>query len=262
VKTIRSRENVLLKHLIRLSGSSRERRQSGTTILDGEHLIEAYCAAAIGPLEIIAASESGMQRTSIAGLMESAPADSRVVIDDKLLSQISQVVTTSGILAVIKTPRAPDLPLRMEEGLFLEGIQDPGNLGSIFRTALGAGVRNLYLSGGSVFAWSPKVIRSGMGAHFHLAIHENVDLQTLAQRAACRLIATQSSSGTAIYDTALQEAAIWMFGNEGAGLSQAAQDLASARVTIPMAGCTESLNVAAAVAICLFEQVRQRNTGR
>ena len=101
MKILRSRDNPLLKQLIRLSGSSRERRASGITILDGEHLIEAYCAAGIGPLELLAASEKGIERAAIARIMETAPANSRVLIEDRLLSQISQVVTTTGVLALV-----------------------------------------------------------------------------------------------------------------------------------------------------------------
>lgn len=258
MKTIRSRDNPLVRQLIKLSGSSRTRRLSGTTILDGAHLIDAYRTAEIDSFELIVASETGMQRGAIVELMDRAAARTKLVIEDKLLAQVSQVVTSSGILAVIKTPSAPELPSRIEDGLYLEGIQDPGNLGSILRTALGAGIRYIYLSSGSVFAWSPKVIRAGMGAHFHLSICENVELRELTERAACEIIATQSGAGTAIHDTDLRGPAIWMFGNEGAGLSRAALDAAGLTVAIPMAGYTESLNVAAAVAVCLFEQARQR----
>ena len=260
MKTLRSRDNPLLKQLIKLSGSSRERRLSGTAILDGEHLIEAYCAARTDPLELIVASESGLRRAAISRLMELAPARSRALIEDRLLSQISQVVTTTGILALIKTPQAPLLPSTIDDGIFLEGIQDPGNLGSILRSALGAGVRKVYLSRESVFAWSPKVIRAGMGAHFHLAIHENVELHEICERASGVIVATQSQAGQSIYDADLRGPAIWMFGNEGAGLSPAAQEAAGLNVRIPMAGQTESLNIAAAAAICLFEQYRQRQS--
>ena len=258
MKILQSRNNPLLKHLIKLSGSSRERRLSSTAILDGEHLIEAYCAACIAPLDLIVASEAGMQKAGIRKLMESAPAHSRVLIEDRLLSQISQVVTTSGILALMRTPAVPELPARIDDGIFLEGIQDPGNLGSILRSALGAGLQTVFLSGGSVFAWSPKVIRAGMGAHFHLAIHENVDLRQIRERASGVIVATQCDAAQSIYEANLRVPAIWMFGNEGAGLSQAAQDTAGLNVRIPMAGQTESLNIAAAAAICLFEQQRQR----
>ncbi len=260
MRTLRSRDNPLLKQLIKLSGSSRERRLSGTAILDGEHLIEAYCEARSEPLELIIASETGIQRAAISRLLESAPARARALIEDRLLSQISQVVTSSGILALIKTPQAADLPVRIDDGIFLEGIQDPGNLGSILRSALGAGLRNVFLSGGSVFAWSPKVIRSGMGAHFHLAIHENVELHEIQERATGAIVATQSRAGQSIYEANLCGPVIWMFGNEGAGLSLAAQEASSLNVRIPMAGYTESLNIAAAAAICLFEQSRQRQS--
>src|ERR1035437_1144635 len=121
MKILQSRENPLLKQLIKLSGSSRERRLSGTAILDGEHLIEAYCAARMAPLDLIVASETGMQRAGIRKLMELAPAHSRALIEDRLLSQISQVVTTSGILALIKTPQEPELPSKIDDGIFLEG---------------------------------------------------------------------------------------------------------------------------------------------
>ena len=258
MKTLRSRDNPLLKQLIRLSGSSRERRESGTTILDGEHLIEAYCAAGIEPLELLVASESGVQRAAIAKLMESAPALARVLIEDRLLSQISQVVTTSGILAVIKTPKAPELPGRIDDGIFLECIQDPGNLGSILRSASGAGVRSVFLSKASVFAWSPKVVRAAMGAHFHLAIHENIELSQVCERAAGLIIATQLQDAQSIYATDLRSPAVWLLGNEGAGLSEEAKAAADVRVVIPLSGNAESLNLAAAAAICLFEQSRQR----
>jgi len=260
MKILQSRNNPLLKQLIKLSGSSRDCRLSRTAILDGEHLIEAYVAARTDPLELILASESGMQRAGVRKLMELAPAHSRALIEDRLLSQISQVVTTSGVLALIKTPQAPELPSEIADGIFLEGIQDPGNLGSIMRSALGAGLCKVFLTGGSVFAWSPKVIRAGMGAHFHLAIYENVDLRDIRERASGLIVATQPNAALSIYAANLRGPAIWMFGNEGAGLSQAARDACSLNVRIPMAGFTESLNIAAAAAICLFEQSRQRQS--
>lgn len=260
MKTLRSRDNPLIKQLVRLSGSSRERRISGSTLLDGEHLIQAYAAASIDTFELVAASETGMQRAAVAALVEGASAREKVIIEDRLFAQISQVVTPSGILAVIRTPAEPPLPQSIGEGLYLEGIQDPGNLGSILRTALGAGLRDVYLSHGSVFAWSPKVIRAGMGAHFHLAIRENVELQELAGRADGRLVATQSGAATGLFEADLQGKIIWMFGNEGAGLSPAARAMAGLDLAIPMAGYTESLNVAASVAICLYEQLRQKRS--
>ncbi len=258
MKTIRSRDNPLLKHLVRLSGSSRERRLSGTTLLDGYHLIEAYVAAHLGDLELIAASESGFRRADIAALIELAPARERAILDDKLFAQISQVSTPSGVLAVIRTPPVPVISERILDAVFMEGIQDPGNLGSILRSALAAGVREVYLSKASVFAWSPKVIRAAMGAHFFLSIHENVELRDVIAKAAGQIIATRAQASGCIFSADLRGPAIWLFGNEGAGLSEEAQRAASLQLAIPMAGQTESLNIAASAAICLFEQVRQR----
>ena len=260
MKTIRSRDNPLLKHLVRLSGSSRERRLSGTTLLDGDHLIKAYVTADLGNLELIAASESGIMRGDIAELMESAPARERAILDDKLFAQISQVTTPSGVLAAIRTPPAAAIPERIMDAVFMEGIQDPGNLGSILRSALAAGIPEVYLSKASVFAWSPKVIRAAMGAHFFLLIHENVELDVVFSRAAGQIIATRAQASESIFSADLRGPAIWLFGNEGAGLSEDAQRAASLQLAIPMAGQTESLNIAASAAICLFEQARQRQS--
>ena len=102
-----------------------------------------------------------------------------------------------------------------------------------------------------------KVVRAGMGAHFHLNIYEQVTLQTVTARGQGELIAT-TLTGENLYTSDVRGDAIWLFGNEGAGLSEAAQTLATRKITVPVSTHTESLNVAAAVAICLFEQNRQR----
>jgi len=110
-----------------------------------------------------------------------------------------------------------------------------------------------------VFAWSPKVIRAGMGAHFSLAIFEDIDLGEIARAFSGRIIATEPKAGASLYELDLEGPVAWLFGNEGAGLSESVGQLATHRVRIPMPGPAESLNVAAAVAICLFEQIRQRS---
>jgi TrmH family RNA methyltransferase len=142
--------------------------------------------------------------------------------------------------------------------LLLENIQDPGNLGSILRTAVAAGTRQIFLSGSSVFAWAPKVVRAGMGAHFFLSIYESVDLAAIARAFPGRIVATAPRATTSLYDLDLRGEVGWLFGNEGAGLSPEAKGMSAVQVRIPMPGQAESMNVAAAAAICLFEQVRQR----
>jgi len=128
----------------------------------------------------------------------------------------------------------------------------------VLRSAAAAGVAQVFLSPGSVVAWSPKTLRAGQGAHVFLAIHEGVDLVAIARRHPGAILATDAGAERSLYDVDLRGAVGWAFGNEGAGLSPALADAARTRVRIPMPGQAESLNVAAAAAVCLFEQLRQR----
>ncbi len=257
MKSIRSRDNPQVKALIRLAGSSRERRRTGSTILEGEHLVRAYQDSG-GIAEMILASESALARPEIRNFFENVPAKSRLALADALLERVSQLVSSAGIAAVIRTPLPSPMPRSISSCLLLENIQDPGNLGSILRTAVAAGVPQVFLSKSSVFAWSPKVIRAGMGAHFSLAIFEDIDLEEIARAFSGRIIATEPKAGASLYELDLKGPVAWLFGNEGSGLSPQSRGLATDHVHIPMPGPAESLNVAAAAAICLFEQIRQR----
>jgi RNA methyltransferase, TrmH family len=139
----------------------------------------------------------------------------------------------------------------------LEDVQDPGNLGSILRSAAAAGVRDVLLTPACAQAWSPRVLRAGMGAHFALRLYEQCDIAAFASRYRGRVLAAVRDGAGPVFGTDLRGDVALMFGNEGAGLSAGLLALASARVSIPMPGACESLNVAAAAAVCLFERVRQ-----
>ena len=260
VKAIRSRDNPQVKGLIKLAGSSRERRRTGTTLLEGEYLVRAYRDSG-GVAETILASESAFARPEIRRFVEDSPAQERLVLADPLLERISQLVSAAGVAAVIRTPRPGLVPQTLSSCLLLECIQDPGNLGSILRTAVAAGIRHVFLTGGSVFAWAPKVIRAGMGAHFSLSIFEEVDVSEFARAFRGAVVAMEPRAAASLYDLDLRGPIAWAFGNEGAGLSEDIGRLATHRVRIPMPGAAESLNVAAAAAICLFEQIRQKSRG-
>ena len=144
--------------------------------------------------------------------------------------------------------------------LLLDDIQDPGNVGSMLRSAAAAGVAQVWMSRRCAFAWSPKVLRAGQGAHFLVDIHEDADLVSLAAayRSTGDVIAMVPAGGTRLFDAKLTGRTALVVGNEGAGLAPALAEQATRRVTIPMPGGMESLNAAAATAICLFECVRQR----
>ena len=257
MKILRSKDNTLFKDLQRLAGSSRERRQRGLALLEGERLIDAYVRTGKIP-EVLIASEAAIRRDAIRNAFDNTRARQHVVLDDSLLERISQVVSASGLIAVVETPETPSLPISVGDCLLLENIQDPGNLGSILRTAAAANVRQVFLSRGCVFAWSPKVVRAGMGAHFSLDIYEGIDLFEIITRATGTVVATLAATDRTIDTCDLKGPIAWMFGNEGAGLSPEMIAAATLTLTIPMPGTAESLNVAAAAAVCLFEQVRQR----
>jgi RNA methyltransferase, TrmH family len=257
VKAIRSRSNPAFKVLVRLAGSSRERRRTGSTLLEGRRLVKAYQESG-GTAETVLGTESAFADPPTRAFLENFPARSRLVLPDGLFSAISQLASPEGVAAVIRTPEAGPVPKPLSGCLLLENIQDPGNLGSILRTAVAAGTRQVFLSRESVFAWSPKVIRAGMGAHFFLSIFENVDLAQVSRSFAGRIIATGPRATVSLYDLDLKGNIAWLFGNEGAGLSAEASGAATTQVRIPMPGPAESLNVAAAAAVCLFEQIRQR----
>ena len=257
MKHIQSRDNHLLKMLAKLATSVRERRDSGLTLLDGDHLIEAYAKSG-GTANVLAISETALTRAHQKALFECCPAQTRLVLADWLLGAISPVATASGMVAAIPVPKPGPWPELAETCLLLEDIQDPGNLGSMLRTAAAAGLRHVALSDGCASAWAPKTLRAGMGAHFRINLHENADLVALASAFPGKVAATGPRSKTTLYASDLRGPVAWLFGNEGAGLSSALSRCAGERLAIPMPGEIESLNVAGAVAVCLFEQVRQK----
>ena len=256
MKQVTSAENATYKTVRRLVQSSQARREAGRSVLDGSHLIAAYLSRKGSPRELIV-SRSGMDDSEIRSLVSRAPGVPTIVLRDSLFENLSSVATPTGILAVVDTPRPGRIPAEIGSCVMLEAVQDPGNLGSILRTCAAAGIRLVLLSRGTVNAWSPRVLRAGMGAHFFLDLHEGVELEPIAARYAGRLVATRQSARHSLYEADLTGDVGFVFGNEGAGLSAPLLQAATAVVSIPMPGGTESLNVAAAVAVCLFERVRQ-----
>jgi TrmH family RNA methyltransferase len=256
VKRITSAANPGFKALRELVDSSRERKQSGLSILDGIHLVQAYLAGGSAPEEVWI-SESGSENNEIKQILKLISPSRVLVLSDGLFSQLSHVVTPTGVVAVVKTPRPRPVPAQMEACLMLEDLQDPGNLGSILRTAAAAGMRHVLLSKNSVHAWSPRVLRAGMGAHFMLEIHEQADLVAAAKAFAGKVVATSRGAPRSIFGCELTGKVALLFGNEGGGLSGSLLAAAHEEASIPMPGKLDSLNVAAAAAVCLYERVRQ-----
>ena len=256
LKLIRSRENPRFKLLRQLAASTRERRKAGLALLDGMHLIEAYRASGGMPEQLIL-SETAAGKAEATRLAAGVDAQALLVLADSLFDDVAQVATPTGVLALIRTPQPGPLPQKLEHCVMLENIQDAGNLGSILRSTAAAGIRSVLLSPGCAFAWSPKVLRAGMGAHFSLYIFDNTELAAAVPRLSGRLICTSGYARKSLFQADLRGPLAWVFGNEGAGVSAELIAVAAEQLRIPMPGKTESLNVAAAAAICLFEQVRQ-----
>jgi len=257
LKTIRSRDNQRFKLLRQLAGSTRERRKAGLALLDGAHLIAAYRASGGVPEQLIL-SEGGMSNPEIAELAAGVSGQGLLVLADALFNDIAQVVTPTGIIALVRTPEPGPLPATIDCCVMLENIQDAGNLGSILRSTAAAGIRIVLLSRGCAFPWSPKVLRAGMGAHFNLDIFDNTELAAIVPRLSGRLICASGDAPKSLFQADLRGPLAWVFGNEGAGVGAELRAAATEQLRIPMPGGTESLNVAAAAAICLFEELRQK----
>ena len=261
MREITSAANPVFRSLLKLHDSSRERRKSGVSLLDGVHLIAAYGERVGAPRDLVL-SRSHADDPQIVSLLALPGFPAPIVLSDALFRQLSSVSTPTGLIAVVATPRALALPAVPQACVMLEDIQDPGNVGSILRSAAAAGVQEVYLSKSSVHAWSPRVLRAGMGAHFALRIHEGVDLETYARSYPGDVLAVASDGATPFYSANLSGRVALLFGNEGSGLSRTLRSAAQRTISIPMPGGLESLNVAAAAAVCLFERVRQQAAAR
>jgi TrmH family RNA methyltransferase len=258
MKQITSRENPHFKALKKLCLSGRERRKTGLAILDGLHLIESFVQHFGAPMETLV-SESGALIPENACFLNSGSGGDRIsVLSDALFTELATVETPSGIMAAVLQPRCAHGLNQEIDAVLLDGIQDPGNLGSIFRSAAAAGFRQILLSFDCAQAWSPKTLRASMGAHFQLDIHESCDLTAFLGGYRGQAILTTLAPAPSLYSVDLKKPVAWVFGSEGQGVRPEVLAATGLQVRIPMPGETNSLNVASAAAICLFEAVRQR----
>lgn len=257
---ISSAANPRFRELLKLAESSRARREARRTLLDGPHLVAACQSAGVVP-ELLIVGPAPERSPEVTGLLAGLAGVPRLELGSSLLRRLSPVETPTGILALIPTPGPRALPDKPGPCVLLDQVQDPGNLGSILRSAAAAGIRQAFLSPGCADAWSPRVLRGGMGGHFLLDLHEGVDLAAFARGFPGRIIATGLRAEQSLYDADLTGLAGFAFGNEGGGLSRELLAAATAVVSIPMPGRTESLSIGAAAAVCLFERVRQEARG-
>lgn len=290
---ISSRANPLFKQIRALADSSHRQRKEGVALLEGAHLAQSYLDAG-GVPRVCIVNAAARGEAEIHALVARVPAARQVMLEAALFAQISPVANGgAGLLFLIDVPGRPrgraraeadravgvepdagaaaleeedrdqlhagsDAPLIESDCIVLDGLQDAGNVGSILRSAAAAGVRHALCAAGTANPWSTKVLRAAMGAHFRMSIIESSDDETLFARLGVPIAVTDSHAAESIYRADLARPVAWVFGNEGAGVSAFWRERATLRVTIPQPGGGESLNVAAAAAVCFFEQARQR----
>jgi RNA methyltransferase, TrmH family len=265
VKHITSRDNLQFKEWKKLAGSARQRGKVNQTLLDGAHLIDSFLACGGLPQQLLVTAQ-GLQDGEVANLLRRMDNVPLTLLEDSLFGELTELKSPSGLLALIAT-LAPAMSVAESRFcLLLEDIQDPGNLGSIIRSAAAAGCDAVFLSQGCADAWSPRVLRAGMGGHFArrpgsglaMSIHETADLSEVVSEFPGQIFAASLNAEKSLYRCDLHGAIGFAIGNEGAGLSNKLLSVTHP-FTIPMPGSVESLNAAAAAAVCLFEAARQRS---
>lgn len=269
VSHLSSRANPLWRHLQQLAQSAHARRKSGEIFFDGLHLLRAYLdangtsqgATHAAPLTVLAMSERAVAGREGAELWEKTTALHKVTVADELFAQLSTLVTPDGVIA--SAPRPQPKPIDYSaDVLLLDGVQDAGNVGTLLRTAAAVGIQQVLLSPTCAQVWSPKVLRAAQGAHFILNLLDGADLPAFIRQYRQHggaVVVTALDASVPLYQAQWQHPCAWVLGSEGAGVSAEVSALATCRVRIPMPGAVESLNVAAAAAVCLFEDLRRRS---
>lgn len=216
-------------------------------VVEGPHLVAALLDRGIKPLALLATGEA-LEKAEIASLVKQSGLQP-IVVSAGIFKSIADAETPPGIAAEIEIPS-----IRSDGAwVFLERVQDAGNVGAIVRSAAAFGAGAVILDRGCADPWSPKVLRAGMGGHFAIRITQVDALDSAIEGFAGRVVCAVPRGGTPLREAELSGRIGWVFGSEGGGVSRPLQDLAAVRVTIPTKLETESLNVAAAAAICLYE---------
>lgn len=246
---VTSAANPLLVRLRKHARHGNEYRRSGEAVLEGEHLCLAWAERGGARALHALVAESAWQEGRYVELAAEHSA-ATVVVPDDLLAQVSTLESPAPLAFVVPLPAASALEPAAATVVF-DQLQDAGNVGSILRSAAAFGYRQVIALAGTVALWSPKVLRAAMGAHFSLRLHEGASAEALAALA-LPLLGTSSHTPHILGRDALPEGAVaWLFGNEGAGLRSDIAARCHTQVRIDQPGGQESLNVAAAAAICL-----------
>ena len=242
---ITSRDNPLLKRLRLLAQDSTAYRKQGQVWLEGDHLCRALLARGKRPATAVFTERFWSQAPH--DLRDAA--DHIVTVPDTLMASISGLESPAGVGFLWDLPVATGL-LPRQAAVVLDRLQDAGNVGSILRSAAAMGFAQVLALKGTAALWSPKVLRAGMGAHFALHLVESLEVDDL-RALEVPLLVTSSHHGEFLHQSPLPWPCAWVLGHEGQGVSPALEGMAARSVRIIQPGGEESLNVAAAAAICL-----------
>src|SRR2546423_3879058 len=252
-----SRETPRVRRWAKLVRDARFRKSERRIVVEGPHLVGAAIARGLKPFAVLV-SEEGSKHPEIRRLVAEAGA-AAVQVSDAVLKAIVESEAPQGIAAELELPESP--ASRPGSAVFLEGIQDAGNVGAIARSAAAFGIGDLVLDAGCADAWSAKTLRAGAGAHFMLRIRQVASLGDALEAFGGKLVCTLPRGGVALQDAELSGELGWIFGSEGQGVSGSLQRRAALKLHIPTAPGTESLNVAAAAAVCLYAAASRPGAG-
>lgn len=263
MRLITSDANPTFRRWLKLATQPRAVRESGRTLAEGIHLAQAVLAANVRIEALLA--RRGTRGDDVDALIESVAQRGVPAFElaAALFDRISPVQSGVGLMLEIALP--PPVPAQRiaEDLVYLDGIQDPGNAGALLRVAAAAGVRWVLAAPGTVSLWAPRTLRAGQGAHFALKLIEGADAVAAAGRFGGNWIAAAAHDAASLWQVRLPETPVgWVFGAEGQGISEAMLARCDRRVRIPLAAGIESLNVAAAAAVMLFERRRRIDAGK
>lgn len=257
---ITSNQNTKIKLVRALQGRAKERREAGAFLAEGVRLVEDALIANWPFRFVLYGSQLSERGRDLVGKLAGLKVDVEQV-DDALLASVSETETTQGILAVLELPTLSLSALSsLNFILILDQIRDPGNLGTLMRSAAAAGAEAVIIPPETADAFSPKTVRAGMGAHFRLPVYSLGWDEIRSRVAGCAVFMADAAGSTRYWEADLRQPLALIVGGEADGASQSARELAQALVNIPMPGKIESLNAAIAGAILMFEVVRQRNS--
>lgn len=254
---ISSSSNSKIKLVRSLQGRSKSRKDEGAFVAEGIRLVEEAISVA-WPIEFLLFDETLSDRglKLVEGIHQKGHIDISE-ITPPLMADVSDTETPQGILAVLKR-EAISLPPQPTFIVIADQIRDPGNMGTLLRTAEAAGADGVILTPGTVDAFSPKVVRAGMGAHFHLPIQHKSWEEVESYLGDMPIFLAESGGGVPLWETDFSQTCALLIGGEAFGASKQGEALATQKITIPMKGRAESLNAAIAAGILIAEVLRQR----